>query len=418
MASLHWAASVVDYPGDLRGVGRRQWLAVAASTLAVASGGLVGCSGHAAVGMAARQRAPLRLLGSATLAYRQMFEDTIVGGLSGIDYDARDDVWYAISDADAPARFYTLRVAFGTAGLNEPELLGVVTMKRADGTPYPRRGPGQLQADPESIRLRPDTRTLLWTSEGSRRRGVDPFVREMTLDGRHLRELQLPAMFAMHPDEDRGPRHNGAFEGLALTADGRSAWVAMEHPLLQDGPVSSALAAGAPCRFTLFDLASGTAVRQFAYRTEPIRRLPIPGLGFADNGVSEILMIDADRMLVLERGFSLGAGVTLRLFMVDVRHAADTLGLPTLRTTRPVQPVGKTLVADFDHLGLPRLDNTEGMAWGPMLADADGARQRSLLFVSDDNFNPLQITQFAAFAWRDPATPGPATAAPPPSPKA
>ncbi len=393
-----------DHRGPSHPVGRRRLLAAALA----ASAGMTGCSGHAGVVAATRQHAPLRLLGSATLAYRQQFKDTTVGGLSGIDYDALDDLWYAISDDDAPARFYTLRIGLNAQGMAEPELLDVVTMKQADGTPYPRRGPGRLLADPESIRLRPDTRTLLWTSEGSRRRGINPFVREMTQDGRHLRELALPAMFAVHPDEDRGPRHNGVFEGLALTPDHCGAWVAMEHPLLQDGPASSALAAGAPCRFTLFDLASGQAVRQFAYRPEPIRRLPIPGLGFADNGVSEILMVDAHRMLVLERGFSLGAGVSLRLFMVDVRQPADTLGLPTLRAAEPVEVARKTSIADFDQLGLPRLDNTEGMAWGPPPPGArpdgtDAARQRTLMFVSDDNFNPLQITQFAAFAWHDPA---------------
>lgn len=394
-----------DRCGASHPISRRRWLAAAVAGAA----SVAGCTGHAAVGAPTRQHAALRLLGSATLAYRRQFRDTTVGGLSGIDYDPVDDLWYAISDADAPARFYTLRIALNAQGIGEPELQDVVTMKQADGTPYPRRGQGQLQADPESIRLRPDTRTLLWTSEGNRHRSVDPFVREMTLDGRHLRELQLPTMFAMHPDEQRGPRHNGVFEGLALTPDGRSAWVAMEHPLLQDGPASSVEAAGAPCRFTLFDLASGQAVRQFAYRPESIRRLPIPGLGFADNGVSEILMIDAHRMLVLERGFSLGAGVSLRLFVVDVRQPEDTLGLPTLRMTRSVEVARKTLVADFDQLGLPRLDNTEGMAWGPPLpaarvAGIDAAPQRTLLFVSDDNFNPLQITQFAAFAWHDPAS--------------
>ena len=356
-----------DPPTPIR---RRQWLA--GTGAALLCGGLASCNGPFVQAAPAGGPA-LRLLGTRTLRYRLDFKNTVVGGLSGLDYDAQADIWYAISDAGAPARFYTLRIALTAQGLAEPELLDVVTMKQADGTPYPKRGPGRLRADPESIRLRPDTRTLLWTSEGSRWRGIDPFVREMTLDGRFLREWQLPAGFAMNPDADTGPRHNKAFEGLALTPDGRGAWVAMEQPLLQDGPASSVDGPGAPCRFTLFDLLSGRPVRQFAYIAEPIRRLPIPGLGFADNGVSEILMLDAHRMLVLERGFSIGAGVSLRLFMVDVRQPQDTLQLPTLRTPKPIETARKTLVADFDRLGLPRLDNTEGMAWGPPLPAPPGA---------------------------------------------
>jgi hypothetical protein len=61
------------------------------------------------------------------------------------------------------------------------------------------------------------------------------------------------------------------------------------------------------------------------------------------------------------------------------------------------QPVAKTLVADFATLGLSRLDNTEGMCWGPPLPNGN----RMLVVVSDDNFNPLQVTQFAAFEYID-----------------
>ena len=384
---------------------RRQWLA-AAGAAALAGAAASGCSAGATEPLQSTRPSTalqLRLLGSSTLPYRLDFKDTDVGGLSGLDYDPVQDLWYAISDA-GNARFYTLRLALSPAGLGEPQLLDVVEMKQADGKPYPRRGPGRLLADPEAIRFRPATRTLLWTSEGDTRRGVDPFVREMTTDGRHLRELRLPANFAADPNGETGPRYNGALEGLALTPDGRGAWAAMEHPLLQDGPAADPRDPGAPCRFTLFDLQSGRPLRQIAYRPERIRRIPIPGFAFADNGVSEILMLDAHRMLVLERGFSVGVGVTLRLFVIDVREPTDTLGLSSLRGA-DIAVAQKTLVADFDRLGLPRLDNTEGICWGPRLPGQGGAAgqgERTLVVVSDDNFNPLQVTQFAAFAFSEP----------------
>ena len=44
-------------------------------------------------------------------------------------------------------------------------------------------------------------------------------------------------------------------------------------------------------------------------------------------------------------------------------------------------------------LGPPPLDNTEGMCWGPRRPDG----RRTLVVVSDDNFNARQVTQFAAF---------------------
>ncbi len=125
-------------------------------------------------------------------------------------------------------------------------------------------------------------------------------------------------------------RDNTTFEGLALTPDARIAWVAMEAALQQDGPVPGVGRPGGPCRFTAFDVASGRAVRQIAYMPDAVQHAPtLPG-GFSDNGVSEILMIDADRMLVLERGYSMGVGIALRLYAIDTRQASDTLALDPL----------------------------------------------------------------------------------------
>jgi hypothetical protein len=59
--------------------------------------------------------------------------------------------------------------------------------------------------------------------------------------------------------------------------------------------------------------------------------------------------------------------------------------------------MAKHLVADFGQLGLSRLDNTEAMAWGPALANGN----RTLVCLSDDNFNPTQVTQFVAFEYTE-----------------
>ena len=163
-------------------------------------------------------------------------------------------------------------------------------------------------------------------------------------------------------------------------------------------------AVGGPCRFTLFDLASGQAIAQRAYVPEAIPQAPRLPLTYADNGVSEILMLDAERMLVLERAYMAGIGNALRLFRVDLASGSDTLALETLLSGQ-FTPVRKTLVADLSAYlgpGLAKLDNTECLAWGPMLPAADGqSPRRTLVLLSDDNFNPLQATQFVAFAVND-----------------
>ena len=350
----------------------------------------------------------LRLIGEARLPHRLQFQGTTVGGLSGIDYDPVGDLYYLISDDGSnfnPARFYTARIALGANRLGAPELTGVSTLRQADGSTYPAALQGIQVPDPEAIRWRASSQTLLWTSEGHPLTGASPALRESRADGSLVREFPLPAMFDFQLTQ--GPRINLTLEGLALSPDGSHAWLAMEGALRQDGPLPTVQAPGGPCRFTKIDLASGKVMRQIAYIPDAIPRAPLPPATRADNGVTEILMLDADRLLVLERAYMAGHGPdtvnSLRLYLIDTRGGSDTLSLAALQPGNH-QPVAKVLLADFSAFTGPgagprldRLDNTEGMCWGPRLANGN----RSLHFISDDNFGPRQITQWLAFEFFD-----------------
>ncbi|MET3493700.1 esterase-like activity of phytase family protein [Variovorax boronicumulans] len=368
-------------------------MAGAAATIAL---GLSGCRSAGPIPDSGR----LRRIAEARWAHRLYIEGTVAGGLSGIDYDAKQGEYLLICDdrSDlAPARFYRARWSHPQAA--QPEPAGVVLLQQPSGGPWPDRrhaAAGLPVADPESLRLRPGTGTLLWTSEGDIARGFGPALYESDRNGRFLREFALPAMFT--PDRARrsGSRDNLTLEGLALTPDGRFAWLAMESALIQDGPAPTIHAPGGPCRFTQVDLETGRPTRQIAYVPDAIPLRPLVPGSYADNGVSEVLMLDAHRMLVLERAYATGTGNSLRLYEIDTRAAGDVLAVGRLAPGNH-QPVAKTLVADFAALGLSRLDNTEGMCWGPPLANGN----RTLMVVSDDNFNPLQVTQFAAFEYID-----------------
>ncbi len=328
------------------------------------------------------------------------FQATTVGGLSGLDYDPAQDLWYALSDDGSdlqPARFYTFKLALSERHLGTPELQSVVTLRQADASAYPDRRSGVRSPDPESLRLRPSTQTLIWADEGQARLGRGPSLHEISPDGRQLREFKLPAMFEVTPTT--GPRHNLGFEGLAMTLDGRQVWAAMEAAFSQDGPVPGVNRPGGPCRLTCFDLESGQALRQLAYMPDAVPHTPRPADAFSDNGISEILMLDTHRMLVLERAYMSGVGNSLRLYVIDTRTGSDTLASARLNEGA-YRPCAKTLVLDFSSLGLARLDNTEAMAWGPRLPNG----RKSLVFVSDDNFSPAQITQFLAFEFNEEPT--------------
>ncbi len=137
---------------------------------------------------------------------------------------------------------------------------------------------------------------------------------------------------------------------------------------------------GGPCRFTQIDLTSGKALRQIAYLPDAVLRAPMPANASADNGVTEILMLDAHRMLALERAYMAGLGPalrnSLRVYLIDLRQGSNTLEVPALTAVNYTTP-SKILVADFaNYPALKQLDNTEGMAWGPVL---DNGNRRLLL---------------------------------------
>ena len=344
----------------------------------------------------------VRLIGERVLEHRLSFGGTIVGGLSGIDYDAANDRYYLISDDRSrfsPARFYVARLRIDEAHFADAGLIEVVKLRRPDGTLFAPDSTDDI-ADGEAIRFDPRTNVLWWTSEGERRirakgdRLIDPFVRATTLDGRFVAAVPLDPMFRMRPD-DRGPRDNRVFEGLTLTPGGEALWVSMEGPLLQDGPMPTA-DRGAWSRFSWHprraDGLFGASTRQVAYPIDPLPDVPILFGDKAVNGVSEILALDDDRLLVLERALVIGHGWRIRLFEANLRGASDVRGLDSLANGAAFTPMSKRLVLDFDTLGL-LIDNLEGMCFGPTLPNG----HRTLVLVSDDNFNPGEKTQLLAF---------------------
>ena len=335
----------------------------------------------------------LRLIGQQVLPRRTDFQGTVVGGLSGIDYDAANRRYVLVSDdrttTDSPnaPRLYIANLNFDASAFSSVQLLSTVKLLQPDGSVYPKV-PDLRVADPESVRIDPANGNLVWVSEGDRAltavppRVIDPFVREIAADGRHVREYSLPAMFKMSTS-DSGPRGNLVFEGLSFTPTGRELAVLMEGPLFQDGPAAT-VAAGANGRITLFDRASGTATAQYAYPIERVQATPVPDTAFTVSGATEILAVTDKRFLVLERSFSVGVvGNQVRLYEIDVGAATNVLSQASL-LGGAARPVTKRLVLDFETLKgqLGGIANLEGMTFGPRLANGNP----SLVVVADDNF--------------------------------
>lgn len=331
------------------------------------------------------------------------FKDTPVGGLSGITYDRQNDRFYAVSDdrSDrAPARFYTLKLELDqTATAKTPEaktvkikaitVKDVTTLTKEDGKPYEK---GTI--DPEGIALSP-LGTVFISSEGAVRDGIPPFIHEFDRKtGALKRKLTIPAAFL--PDgvgekQTRGVQDNLAFESLTLNAGATSGdpfnlFTATETALLQDQEEAKL---GAKIRMLHYYVQPTqiTLLGEHLYPLEPKPR------AILDHGLSEMLAIDqAGHFIALERSFGL-TGFQVKLFQITTGSASDTSRVASFKgPLTGVQPIRKQLLLDLSQLKIG-LDNLEGMTLGPRLADGS----QSLVVVSDDNFQPLQVNQFLLF---------------------
>lgn len=347
----------------------------------------------ATAGAAAANPLTLNYIGQQQVTTGTQFAGTTVGGLSGLDYDAASQSYWAISDDRSQvndARFYTVKLDLTqfnksvTPGMAGVQFASVTTLRDNNGAAF-----GNGQVDPESIRKVGDR--LIWTSEGERLGSnlQTPFVREARLDGTYVSSYSTPSYYGV-TDPALGIRRNLAFESLTLSNDGKTVYTATENALLQDGP-AAAVGVPTPSRVLAFDRHSGAASAEYLYLTGPVAAESNPVGSFSTNGLVELLAVPGaeGEFIAVERSFSTGVGYSIKLYLASLAGATDILG----QSTAPAGAsfMHKELLLDLSTLGVT-LDNIEGITWGPQMNG-----HQSLVLVADNNFSSAAVTQFLAF---------------------
>ena len=332
-----------------------------------------------------------------------MFEATELGGLSGITYDSQRGVYYALSDDRNqfnPARYYTLSIDLSDGALDDGDVSfqKVTTLLDDSGSPF-----AENSIDPEGIVLA-SPGFLYISSEGdvNATQPIPPFVNRFNLPGRQTQSLPVPEKFLPNAGGTSGVRDSLAFESLTVTPTRRFLYTATENALAQDGPVAG-LAQGSLSRMLEYDVKLKRPGLEFVYVVDPVAEVPIPPEAFRNNGLVELQALDnTGTFLAMERSFSVGVGFTIKLYEVLTQEATDVSGVDDLfdentGTPGDFVPVQKRLLLNFAELGAElgsEFDNLEGMTIGSMLSDG----RLQLIVVSDNNFNPVQQTQFIALA--------------------
>ena len=280
---------------------------------------------------------------------REGMDGRPLGGFSAAAYSAGDDRLWLLSDAPQAYLLPVLGLK-PWIGRGVPARIGRrLVLRGTDGTPLP------ASMDGEGLVVQGDQAWIVSEARGPRDRPAQ-LLRVSLRDGRLLQRQGLPASW--RPTATTGLARNQGPESLTLQSDA-SLLTAAEAPLRQDQ------ARGGVARVPVAALTpqqSWTALGHLAIG-------PAGAAAARFQGLTELLALDGPSgVLALHRSFPATGQWTARLSL----HSAP----PELKPL-----TGWDLLA----LGLPS-DNWEGLAWGPRLPDG----RRTLVAVSDDNFNPLQ----------------------------
>jgi hypothetical protein len=323
--------------------------------------------------------------------YPQIAGSAKFGSISGLSPDPLTKQWVGVIDDRDGTRVAWLDVTYGANGL----VVAPVRMVQL------RAGAGvadriATQSDLEAIVSLPGGGFMMG-EEGHRVRDTgevwQPAILQVTPDAIVTRVIEYPKEFHLSADGKTGVRDNQGFESLAITPSGRLI-AGLEQPLIQDGVVT--FDRGAAGRLIEFepDGAAYKPGRQWRYMISPTPYLEqfeqtCSGIAGA-NGLVELLALSETTLISMER-----ACLTTR----DEQFVANTVQLFA------VELIGtearKRLLLNFDSVtprlssALTRLENFEGLSFGPIVNG-----MRTLLVVSDDNFNKTQKTSFLLFGMK------------------
>jgi len=320
-------------------------------------------------------------------------------GLSGdASYWVLSDRGPADGAASYPCRVHQLRLQLDRQN-------GQLTASVIETLPLTREGkpclgalqaltpPGTLRGqalDPEGLRIGPQQ--SLWVSEE-----YGPSVDRFDGEGRWVASLPIPPGFPLYRGDDlasakEGTVPNRGLEGLAVSADGNRLTAIMQGPLVQDSqPVK--------------DKRYGRFVRVLHWNLQQPDALPVQQLYPLEDrscGISEILAVDEDRFLILERDGEAGAEAKYkRIYLADFSSASPAQSIERLdpwNKPESIQIASKRLVVDlldpiYGFSGSKAPEKPEGLAWHP----SSNPTIRTLIVSFDNDFEAAKESLFMAF---------------------
>ena len=316
-----------------------------------------------------------------------LFQNSVLGGFSGIALSSKDNYYLIVDDAKKP-RFLESSIVIQDDKIQSVIFKNVTFLKDSVSSFYQEN-----HLDLESVFIDIENQEINLVSEGFINENKKPLIFITDLKGNYKYQYPLPAQFL----DLQNIKHNAVFEASSKSTDKKGFWIAMEGVLKPDGEEPTFAKTASPIRITFFDKKNKEATKQFAYQLEHITK---PAKGNINlNGVTAILEYKENHFFVIERTYQSGYGAygnIVRIFEAFIdKKTTNILENDALKKVNYI-PLKKRLLFNFEavknQLTDGIIDNIEGITFGPKLANGN----QSLILVSDDNFQIYgkQLNQF------------------------
>lgn len=338
-------------------------------------------------------------------------ENLRIGGLSALRFDEKNNKAYLLSDDrgySSPPRIYVYDYKFredGELELKEDKTIKITKKNYA----------GPIPMDPEGFDFI-DENNFVISSELDDVGGKD-FLNIYGMNGVYKDYIEVNEAF--RPDriskkkckvssgffgwgatktcynysKNKGLLNNKGFESLSISPNKKHLFTANEQSLYQDkrfvksGAFSRTKRLADRVRIVKYT----SEKNKFVEKGQFLYELDIA----PDNGVVELLSLNENKILVLERSWDGGKRkITAKIYLVDLSTGVDISEMDS-KQIKKAKHLKKKLLIDLDNIigqlapGFRVLDNFEGMAFGPTLPNGS----ESLVLTTDNNFRDHQLTQ-------------------------
>ena len=363
-----------------------------------------------------------------------------LGGFgSDLVYDSATNQFYGLTDRGpggglidyAPRiQSFGLNFDYNTGAISNFSLNATTILRDPLGTAFSGLNPFLLNGNASTLGLALDPEGLVRLPNGHYLVSDEygPSVIEFDANGKQLRIFSTPAnllptkgdgsndFVAGRPNIVSGRQDNRGFEGLTVSADGKTAYAILQDPLVNEGAQNDGRRSR-NVRIVAFDVATGASTAQYIYQLESVSSINtiVPNNIFSATnqgrsiGASSIYALSDGRLIVLERD-NRGEGVDdpnsaipsglKAAFVIDLAGATNVAGISLANSNSlpvGVVPVSKAAFLDIRAkllaAGVVIPEKIEGLAFGPRLANGG----LSLILATDNDYSVTQSGSGAQF---------------------